>query len=74
MPVDYPGTSPPMIEIPMRNKVLSDKHVSDLLQYLHRTADDNLGMPVIFTLVDAAQQWINTNSYEKVESTVELVK
>ncbi|VDI04603.1 Hypothetical predicted protein, partial [Mytilus galloprovincialis] len=73
MPVDYPGTSPPIIEIPMRNKVLSDKHVSDLLQYLYTTADDNLGMPVIFTLVDAAQQWINTNAYEQVESTVEEV-
>ncbi|XP_071129195.1 uncharacterized protein [Mytilus edulis] len=73
MPLGYPGTSPPIIEVPMRNKVLSDKHVSDLLQYLHTVADENLGMSVIFTLVDAAQQWINTNIEEQVESSVEEV-
>ena len=71
MPADYPLSKPPVIEIPMRNKVLSDKHLSDLLQHLHTVADDSLGMPVIFTLIDAAQQWINSNVQEVVDTSAD---
>ena len=53
MPIDYPGTSPPVTEIPMRNKILSDRHLSSLVQHLNDVANDNIGMPVVFTLVDA---------------------
>jgi hypothetical protein len=34
-------------------------------------ADDSLGMPVIFTLIDAAQQWINSNVQEVVDTSTD---
>lgn len=68
MPPYYPDNGPPVIEIPMRNKVSTERYLADLLQHLQTLADVNIGMPVIFTLVDAAQQWINANVQEDTEN------
>ncbi|XP_048762681.1 uncharacterized protein LOC125671198 [Ostrea edulis] len=60
LPVQYPDV-PPVIEIPMRSQVLSTDNRKQLLDLLQEKCEEYLGMGMIFSLVDAAQQWINEN-------------
>lgn len=55
----------------MRTKIISDTDLSNLLEHLQSVAEENVGMPVVFTLVDSAQQWININVKEAVTQTEE---
>lgn len=61
LPPDYPAVRP-VIEIPMRSKVLSPDTLSELIKHLNQTAEDSLNMAMVFTLVDTAQQWMSDNS------------
>nr|XP_022314294.1 uncharacterized GTP-binding protein YGR210C-like isoform X2 [Crassostrea virginica] len=60
LPVEYPDVSP-VIEIPVRNQVLSTETHKQLVDILDEKCEEFLGMGMIFSLVDAAQQWINEN-------------
>ncbi|XP_048248057.1 uncharacterized GTP-binding protein C428.15-like [Haliotis rufescens] len=51
----------PVIEIPMRSKVLASNQCEGLARHLISVAEDNVGMGMVFTLVDEAQQWISDN-------------
>ncbi|XP_046569411.1 uncharacterized GTP-binding protein C428.15-like isoform X2 [Haliotis rubra] len=51
----------PVIEIPMRSAVLSPSQCDGLARHLMSVAEDNVGMGMVFTLVDEAQQWITDN-------------
>lgn len=57
---DYPNSSPE-IEVPARSKVMSAAEISVLVSHLQEVAVENIGMAMVFTLVDAAQQWITDN-------------
>lgn len=54
----YPEESP-CIEIEDAIN-LDDKHQQEILEYLEEQAKENIGMVVIFTLVSAAQEWLNS--------------
>lgn len=43
---------------------LEEDHKEQLRQHLHEQAEENLGMVMAFTLVSAAQEWLNTKSDE----------
>lgn len=60
LPVEYPDISP-VIEIPVRNQLLSAEEHKQLVGFLQEKCEESLGMGMIFSVVDAAQQWINEN-------------
>lgn len=60
LPTEYPDISP-VIEIPIRNQVLSAENHRQLWGFLQEKCEESLGMGMIFSVVDAAQQWINEN-------------
>lgn len=60
LPMEYPDISP-VIEIPIRNQVLSAENHKQLSEFLLEKCEESLGMGMIFSVVDAAQQWINEN-------------
>ncbi|XP_069124327.1 uncharacterized protein [Argopecten irradians] len=67
MPHNYP-TEIPIFELPMRSRVLSAEQVACILEQLNVCAEENLSMPMIYSLVDTAQQWINQNVTEVSDS------
>ncbi|XP_067671050.1 uncharacterized protein [Haliotis asinina] len=58
----------PVIEIPMRSAVLSPTQCDGLARHLMSVAEDSVGMAMVFTLVDEAQQWITDNVQRSPES------
>lgn len=63
----YPDESP-VIEIQGENFEAS--YVKVLLEYLNEQVKENLGMVMIFTLVSAAQEWLNVK-WDEMKKTRE---
>ncbi|XP_033741210.1 uncharacterized GTP-binding protein YGR210C-like [Pecten maximus] len=70
LPNGYPAEMP-IFELPMRSRVLTSDQVSSILQELRVCAEENVGMPMIYSLVDAAQHWINENVSEVTDTVKE---
>ncbi|KAK6169080.1 hypothetical protein SNE40_020201 [Patella caerulea] len=58
LPTTYPSVVP-IVEIPMRSNILTNDECQQLVTHLLQQAEENIGMAMIFTLVDNAQDWIN---------------
>ncbi|XP_035673203.1 uncharacterized GTP-binding protein C428.15-like [Branchiostoma floridae] len=56
----YPDEAP-AIEIPLRSHVLTPQQHADLLGHLKTIAEESVGMAMVFTIVEAARDWINHN-------------
>ncbi|XP_019622059.1 PREDICTED: uncharacterized GTP-binding protein YGR210C-like [Branchiostoma belcheri] len=56
----YPDEVPD-VEIPLRSQVLTTQQHTDLLDHLKTIAEESVGMAMVFTLVEAARDWINQN-------------
>ncbi|XP_077999774.1 RWD domain-containing protein 1-like [Glandiceps talaboti] len=63
---------PPNVEIPMRGDIISTTQHKQLLQHLNQTAEATVGMAMIFTLVDAAKEWLSENIKASSDSVPEL--
>lgn len=61
LPAEYPEVVPE-IEIPNRSNSLPQRVVEDLLRFLQGVAKDSLGMVMVFTIINAAKEWINENT------------
>ncbi|XP_021348964.1 uncharacterized GTP-binding protein YGR210C-like isoform X2 [Mizuhopecten yessoensis] len=70
LPNDYPAEMP-MFEVPMRSRVLTPDQVACILEELRACAEENIGMPMIYSLMDAAQNWINKNITEVTDNDKE---
>ena len=65
LPSRYPEVVPE-IQIPNRSKSLPQGVVEELLRFLLGVAEDSCGMVMIFSIVNAAKEWINENT-DKIE-------
>ena len=53
----YPDEGP---EVEIEDDInFEDQHERQLLEHLHKTIEENLGMEMIFSLVSSAQEWLN---------------
>ena len=60
-PLKYPDEIP-SIEIPNRSNAMPKKFIEELLAFLRASCEEYIGMPVVFSLVDSAKEWINENA------------
>ncbi|XP_064639135.1 uncharacterized protein LOC135494786 isoform X2 [Lineus longissimus] len=59
-PPEYPNVVP-RIEVPNGSSVLTSGDHEGLVENLNLVAEENVGMVMVFTLVEAAKEWINKN-------------
>ncbi|XP_060063363.1 uncharacterized protein LOC132543862 isoform X2 [Ylistrum balloti] len=70
LPNEYPAVVP-MYDLPMRSRVLTPNQVAGILEELRVCAEENVGMPMIYSLMDAAQRWINENVTQDTDTAQE---
>eukprot|EP01038_Epipyxis_sp_PR26KG_P016859 gene16859-23104_t len=58
---DYPEKSPPLMTIEVK-KGLSSVHASELLSIAEKVANDNIGMPSIFSITESIKEWLVDNN------------
>jgi hypothetical protein len=61
MPADYPEPGVPVVEISI-DKGLSVDHLPILKGIVDETIEQNLGMPLIFTICEAVRDWLSENN------------
>jgi hypothetical protein len=61
LPADYPGSVPPLMEMEVE-KGLGKKHIEELREIINKTATENIGMPSVFTIAEAAREWLRDNN------------
>lgn len=60
----FPSTYPsevPIIEVELK-KGLASKRKEEILNLINTTAQDNLGAPAIYTIVEAVREWLVDNN------------
>lgn len=60
-PPSYPDEIP-FIEIPNRSNTLPKEFIEELLTFIRVSCKEYVGMPMVFSLVDATKEWINENA------------
>ncbi|XP_018322229.1 RWD domain-containing protein 1 [Agrilus planipennis] len=73
--VDKYPDKPPLIELDDVVN-LSEKNENELLDFLKKQAEENLGMVMIFSLVSAAQEWLNVqwDAIKKQQQEEQLIR
>jgi hypothetical protein len=66
IPLDYPETSLPELEIELL-KGLSDDHLQELLVMAKEEAEANMGMPVIFSVCERLREWLLENNVKGMD-------
>ncbi|XP_022111506.1 uncharacterized protein LOC110990718 [Acanthaster planci] len=68
LPETYPETGPKIEIVPNDKGVLNDGPLlTELLQLLYQSAQEFAGEPVMYTLVDAAKEWLEGRSIRREE-------
>lgn len=63
--ISFPPTYPdeiPLIEIPNRSNAMPKEFIEELLTFIRVSCKEYVGMPMVFSLVDATKEWINENA------------
>ena len=63
--ISFPPTYPdeiPLIEIPNRSNAMPKEFTEELLSFIRVSCKEYVGMPMVFSLVDATKEWINENA------------
>jgi hypothetical protein len=58
---NYPAVEPPVVDVEVL-KGLNKKHADELRDLLDQTAQENIGIPSIFTIAEAAREWLRDNN------------
>lgn len=66
LPQNYPDNEP-LIEIPNRSETLPKEIVNELQSHLETLAKESVGMAMVFSLINEAKEWINSN-IEKIKA------
>lgn len=61
LPSNYPDEVP-SIEIPNRSNTMPKDFIDELISFLRCSCQQFIGMPMVFSLVDSAKEWINENA------------
>ena len=61
LPLKYPDEIP-SIGIPNRSNAMPKEFIEELLTCLLASCEEFIGMPMVFSLVDSAKEWINENA------------
>ena len=61
LPSNYPDEIP-SIEIPNRSNAMPKDFIDELISFLRCSCQQFIGMPMVFSLVDSAKEWINENA------------
>uniref|UniRef100_A0A2M3Z8I9 RWD domain-containing protein n=1 Tax=Anopheles braziliensis TaxID=58242 RepID=A0A2M3Z8I9_9DIPT len=67
----YPDTAP-LVEIEDPEN-FQDGYEQELLEHIHKTIEENLGIEMIFSLVSSAQEWLNVK-YDELKNAAETAK
>ncbi|XP_050084033.1 RWD domain-containing protein 1 [Anopheles aquasalis] len=67
----YPDTAP-LVEIEDPEN-FHDDYEQELLEHIHKTIEENLGIEMIFSLVSSAQEWLNVK-YDELKNAAESAK
>ncbi|ETN61332.1 RWD domain-containing protein 1 [Anopheles darlingi] len=67
----YPDTAP-LVEIEDPEN-FQDDYEQELLEHIHKTIEENLGIEMIFSLVSSAQEWLNVK-YDELKNAAESAK
>uniref|UniRef100_A0A2M4AHU3 Putative rwd domain-containing protein 1 n=2 Tax=Anopheles triannulatus TaxID=58253 RepID=A0A2M4AHU3_9DIPT len=67
----YPDTAP-LVEIEDPEN-FQDGYETELLEHIHKTIEENLGIEMIFSLVSSAQEWLNVK-YDELKNAAESAK
>uniref|UniRef100_A0A2M4BY75 Putative rwd domain-containing protein 1 n=1 Tax=Anopheles marajoara TaxID=58244 RepID=A0A2M4BY75_9DIPT len=67
----YPDTAP-LVEIEEPEN-FQDGYEQELLEHIHKTIEENLGIEMIFSLVSSAQEWLNVK-YDELKNAAESAK
>ncbi|XP_035780223.1 RWD domain-containing protein 1-like [Anopheles albimanus] len=67
----YPDTAP-LVEIEDPEN-FQDGYEQELLEHIHKTIEENLGIEMIFSLVSSAQEWLNVK-YDELKNAAESAK
>lgn len=67
----YPDTAP-LVEIEEPSN-FQDGYEEELLQHIHSTIEENIGIEMIFSLVSSAQEWLNVK-YDELKNAAETAK
>ncbi|XP_049532355.1 RWD domain-containing protein 1 [Anopheles darlingi] len=67
----YPDTAP-LVEIEDPENFQND-YEQELLEHIHKTIEENLGIEMIFSLVSSAQEWLNVK-YDELKNAAESAK
>ncbi|XP_058057729.1 RWD domain-containing protein 1 [Anopheles bellator] len=67
----YPDTGP-LVEIEDPNN-FHDGYEQELLEHIHKTIEENIGIEMIFSLVSSAQEWLNVK-YDELKNAAENAK
>ncbi|EAA08430.4 RWD domain-containing protein 1 [Anopheles arabiensis] len=67
----YPDTAP-LVEIEEPSN-FHDGYEEELLEHIHKTIEENLGIEMIFSLVSSAQEWLNVK-YDELKNAAETAK
>ena len=67
LPDKYPSEIP-IVGIPNRSNALPQEILKELLEFIHTMCKEYIGMPVVFSIVSGANDWIAENS-ERIKKT-----
>jgi len=61
MPIEYPTSIAPNIDIEIE-KGISKKQIEEIKSIANRIANENIGMPSIFTICEGIKEWLQDNN------------
>ncbi len=61
MPASYPSSSAAFVRVKAK-KGLSDEQIDELQGIAETTSAENIGMPTVFTIANAVQEWLSENN------------
>mmetsp|Transcript_44878 Transcript_44878/g.65598 ORF Transcript_44878/g.65598 Transcript_44878/m.65598 type:complete len:296 (+) Transcript_44878:144-1031(+) len=72
MMVKYPETYPEVApEITINNRRgLGDHQIPEIMELVNTTAEENIGMAMIFTIAEAVKEWLNENNVKGADGSM----